>query len=175
MKKKPRSIIRKNNPKAAKTAAKTSKPKAQSNAQRASFPIVAIGASAGGVEASSLLLKNLPANLDMAYVFVHHLSRSYDSQLTEILQRHTSMAVVKVIDGVKIEPNNVYVIPPDRYMSIDDDHLQLRKRSKTDVHAIDYFMNTLATSHQHNAIGVLLSGTAYDGTIGLKSIKLEGG
>jgi two-component system CheB/CheR fusion protein len=175
MKKKSRSVIRKNSPKNAKKVAKTSEPKAQSNAQRGSFPVVAIGASAGGVEASSQLLKSLPANLGMAYVFVHHLSRSYDSHLTEILQRHTPMAVTKVTEGVKVEPNNVYVIPPDRYMSIEDHHLQLRKRSKTDVHAIDYFMNTLATSYQHNAIGVLLSGTAYDGTIGLKSIKLEGG
>jgi two-component system CheB/CheR fusion protein len=175
MKKKQRSVSRKKSPNAAKKITKTSKPKVQLNAHPRPFPIVAIGASAGGVEASSQLLKNLPANLDMAYVFVHHLSRSYDSQLTEILQRQTPMAVIKVTDGVKVEPNNVYVIPPDRYMSIDDDHLQLRKRSKTDVHAIDYFMNTLASSYQHNAIGVLLSGTAYDGTIGLKSIKLEGG
>jgi two-component system CheB/CheR fusion protein len=175
MKKKTPSVKRKKNAKVGKKAAKTSKAKAHPNSHRGSFPMVAIGASAGGVEASSQLLENLPANLGMAYVFVHHLSRSYDSQLTEILQRHTQMDVIKVTDGVKVEPNKVYVIPPDRYMSIDDDQLLLRKRSKTDVHAIDYFMNSLATSYQHNAIGVLLSGTASDGTIGLKSIKLEGG
>jgi two-component system CheB/CheR fusion protein len=175
MKIKPRKVVQKRNKKSAKKATKTSEPKNHATTHRGSFPVVAIGASAGGVEASSQLLKHLPVDLGMAYVFVHHLSRSYDSHLAEILQRHTRMPVIKVSEGVKVEPNNVYVIPPDRYMSIDDHHLELRRRSKTDVHAIDYFMNTLANAYQHNAIGVLLSGTANDGTIGLKSIKLEGG
>jgi two-component system, chemotaxis family, CheB/CheR fusion protein len=142
---------------------------------RQPFPVVGIGASAGGVEASSELLKFLPADLHMAYVFVHHLSPTYDSKLAQILQRKTSMRVHSVTNKMKIEPDHVYVIPPDKYLTIEDGHLTLRNRMKKDVHAIDYFMNSLASVYQHNAIGILLSGTASDGTIGLKSIKLEGG
>jgi two-component system CheB/CheR fusion protein len=139
------------------------------------FPVVCIGASAGGVEASSELLKNLPSDLYMAYVVVHHLSRNYDSKLPQILQRNTSMPVRAATNKMKVEPDHVYVIPPDKYMTIEDGHLLLRKRANKDIHAIDYFMNTLAATYQHNAIGILLSGTASDGTIGLRSIKLEGG
>jgi two-component system, chemotaxis family, CheB/CheR fusion protein len=142
---------------------------------RLTFPIVAIGASAGGVEASTQLLDFLPPGLGMAYIFVHHLSPDYDSHLTDILQRHTSMRVIMVTDRMRVEPDHVYVIPPDQFMIIADGHLFLRKRTKKDVHSIDHFMHTLASVYQHNAIGILLSGTASDGTLGLKEIKLGGG
>jgi two-component system, chemotaxis family, CheB/CheR fusion protein len=139
------------------------------------FPVVAIGASAGGVEASSALLKHLQPDIGMAFIFVHHLSPSYNSQLTRILQRHTKMRVEKVKDQMLIEQNCVYVIPPDNFMGVEGRSLILRKRTKKDKNAIDFFMASFAKSFQHNAIGVLLSGTATDGTLGLKAIKEEGG
>jgi two-component system CheB/CheR fusion protein len=161
--------------KAARKPLKAQPEKKKESLEPLPFPVVAIGASAGGVEASSELLKFLPSDLHMAYVFVHHLSRSYDSQLPDILQRKTSMPVQQVKNKMRIEPDHVYVIPPDKYMTIVDGHLTLRKRTSKEVHAIDYFMNTLASVYQHNAIGILLSGTASDGTLGLKAIKIEGG
>jgi two-component system CheB/CheR fusion protein len=141
------------------------------------FPIVGIGASAGGLEASSELLKHLAPNLGMAYVFVHHLSPKFDSHLTEILQRQTSMPVIKVTNGMKVEPNHIYVIPPDKFMSFHDRHLKLEKKLKSETtrQTIDYFLISLANTCQHNAIGILLSGMVSDGTLGLKAIKEEGG
>jgi two-component system CheB/CheR fusion protein len=140
------------------------------------FPIVGIGASAGGLEASCKLLKHLKADLGMAYVFVHHLAPDYDSHLPEILQRETVMPVMKVTNGIPVLPDNVYVIPPNMTMTLKDGHLILRPR---DIHApynsIDYFLITLATACQHNAVAILLSGTASDGTLGLKAIKEQGG
>jgi two-component system, chemotaxis family, CheB/CheR fusion protein len=142
---------------------------------RPDFPVVAIGASAGGVEASSALLKYLQPDLRMAFIFVHHLSPSYNSQLTRILQRNTKMRVEKVEDRMEIQPNCVYVIPPDNFMAVEERFLTLTKRKKSDKHAIDFFMTSLAKSYQHNAIGILLSGTTSDGALGLKAIKKGGG
>lgn len=140
------------------------------------FPVVAIGASAGGVEASQLLLKHIPDNLGMAYVFVHHLSPSHESHLPEILQRETRMPVHHVTNRLKVEPDAVYAIPSNTVMIIKKDgHLAIRARTKKDVNAIDHFMESLASVYQHSAIGILLSGTASDGTAGLKAIKLQGG
>jgi two-component system CheB/CheR fusion protein len=139
------------------------------------FPVVGIGASAGGVEAASAFLRSLDPNIGMAYVFVHHLSSSSESHLTEILQRETSMPVIKVKDGMKIKPDHVYVIPPKTYMSIAAHQLTLLPRAASDLHPIDFFLNTLASNFQHNAIGIILSGTDADGTLGLKAIKQEGG
>lgn len=142
-----------------------------------SFPIVGIGASAGGLQASSLLLKNLPSNLGLAYVFIHHLSPGYNSQLTEILQRETAMPVKKVKDKMRIEPDHVYVIPPNTFMVITDGHLRLQPRPKGKVPklSIDHFLLSLASVAQQKAVGILLSGTSSDGTLGLRAIKQEGG
>ncbi|HEX8038355.1 MAG TPA: CheR family methyltransferase [Chryseosolibacter sp.] len=141
------------------------------------FPIVGIGASAGGLEASLELLKYTRADLGMAYVFIHHLSPNYKSNLAEIFQRQTPMPVVQVTSGLKLEPNHVYVIPPNTYMSVEDTSLKLVKRTKLDIpyHPIDYFLMSLAEVSDHKGIGVLLSGTATDGTLGLKAIKESGG
>jgi two-component system, chemotaxis family, CheB/CheR fusion protein len=141
------------------------------------FGVVGIGASAGGVEASSEILKHLHPDLGMAYVFIHHLSSKHDSHLAEILQRYTPMPVSKVTEGVKVHPNHVYVIPPDTFMRIQDGHLKLESTARrgSSYNAIDHFLISLAKIYQHNAIGVLLSGTASDGTLGLKEIKESGG
>lgn len=139
--------------------------------------IVGIGASAGGLEAFSSLLTHLDSNLGLAYVFVMHLSPTHKSSLGEILQLKTNMKVNTVRSGMEVKKNNVYVIPPNTSMSIVDGHLELAPRDITanGNFAIDYFMIALASVYKNNSIGVVLSGTATDGTRGLKAIKAEGG
>jgi two-component system, chemotaxis family, CheB/CheR fusion protein len=159
---------------AIKSGSKTAKKRSPVKS-KASFPIVAIGASAGGVEASSELLKNIAVDLGMAYVFIHHLSSTHESHLTEILQRVTSMGVHKATARMKVVANNVYVAPSNTVLSIEDGYLIPRLRTKKDVNAIDHFLVSLANTHQHRTVGILLSGTSSDGTVGLKAIKLQGG
>jgi two-component system, chemotaxis family, CheB/CheR fusion protein len=141
------------------------------------FPIVGFGASAGGIEAFVTVLSHLDPNLGMAYVFVMHLSPTHKSALTEILHTKTTMKVHTVKDGMEVHPNNVYVIPPNTFMSLIDGYLKLAPRSLSTIgnYAVDYFLIALASVYKNNAIGVILSGTATDGTIGLKAIKAEGG
>ncbi|HEV2832511.1 MAG TPA: CheR family methyltransferase [Hanamia sp.] len=158
------------------TRSPDSKKKSDSHPRIKPFPIVGIGASAGGIEAITLLMQNLAANNGMAYVIIQHLSPSYESILPEILERKTKMPVHSVINGIEIEPDSVYVIPPDTNMQILDGHLTLSQREKESVyHPIDEFLTSLATTYQSKAVGIILSGTATDGTLGLKSIKEEGG
>jgi PAS domain S-box-containing protein len=141
------------------------------------FPIVAIGASAGGIEAVTALLKEVSPTNGMAYVIVQHLSPTHQSILPEIFEKKTTMKVHRVKNGIKIEPDNVYVIPPDSTMSVVDGVLTLSQRVKKDgaFHPIDHFFTTLAAVYQNKSIGIVLSGTATDGTGGLKAIKAEGG
>jgi two-component system CheB/CheR fusion protein len=141
------------------------------------FPIVGFGASAGGIEAFTKLLRHLDPNLGMAYVLVMHLSPNHKSALAEIVQATTEMKVQTVKDGMEVMANNVYVIPPNTFMSLIDGHLKLAPRSVTSIgnFAVDYFLTALASIYKNNAIGVILSGTATDGTLGLKAIKAEGG
>ncbi len=142
----------------------------------ASFPIVGVGASAGGLEAFTQLLKALPPDTGMAFVLVQHLAPSHPSALSEILARATKMPVMEVRDEPTVEPNRVYVIPPDRSMIIVGGSLQLLPREGRGAHhPIDQFFRTLAKEQRHRAIGIVLSGTATDGTIGLEEIKAEGG
>lgn len=142
--------------------------------KKVSFPVVGIGASAGGLEALKTLLENLPANTGMAFVIIQHLAPGQVSMLTEILSRSTTMLVHKATQNVKVEPNTVYVIPPDSSMTITGDALQLHPRVQ-DLKGIDSFLTTLAVERKTQAIGVILSGTGADGTEGLKAIKAEGG
>jgi two-component system CheB/CheR fusion protein len=139
-----------------------------------SFPIVGIGASAGGLEALKGLLENLPADTGMSFVVIQHLAPGQVSMLTEILSRSTSMEVHKVTQGIKAKPNTVYVIPPDSSMTITNDTIQLHPRVQ-DLKAIDAFLASLAVGRKTQAIGIILSGTGADGTEGLKAIKAEGG
>jgi len=138
---------------------------------------VAIGASAGGLEACQALLHSLPDNLGMAFVFVPHLDPSRESAYREILARATSMPVIEVEDGTRVAPNHVYVIPRNCEMTIAEGVLHLTQREEPrPVHmTIDIFLRSLAADQRNNAIGVILSGTASDGTIGLAAIKGEGG
>ncbi len=141
------------------------------------FPIVGIGASAGGVKAFTMLLEHLSPNLGMAYVLIMHLSPSHKSSLAEIMQSKTRMKVQTVKDGMEVMADNVYVIPPGTLMSLVDGHLKLAQRSVTSIgnFAVDYFLTALALIYKNNAVGIVLSGTATDGTLGLKAIKAEGG
>jgi len=145
--------------------------------RRALFPIVGVGASAGGLEAFTQLLKTLGSGTEMAYVLVQHLDPSHESALTDLLARATEMPVRQVTDATPVEPNHVYVIPPNVDMTISQGTLRLTPRTETRGHhmPIDRFLRSLAEDQRSNAIGIILSGTASDGTLGLAAIKAEGG
>ena len=139
--------------------------------------VVGVGASAGGLEAFTTLLKSLPENTGMAFVLVQHLDPKHASQLSSILARSTRMPVNEVKEGMAVSPNQVYIIPPNTNMGIANGALHLVARQETGgTHMpVDYFLQSLAQSHESRAIGVILSGTASDGTLGLKAIKECGG
>ena len=140
------------------------------------FPVVGIGASAGGLEAFSKLLEALAHDTGMAFVLVQHLDPSHKSVLAELLARTTSLPVAEITDGLRLEPNRVYVIPPNTSLAIKHGVLQLSPRlTGRDSRPIDDFLRSLASDQGFRAIGVILSGTASDGTLGLEAIQAEGG
>lgn len=140
------------------------------------FPIVGIGASAGGLEAFSDLLENLAPDAGMAFVLIQHLAPEHHSMLSEILSKKTIMPVTEVKDGMKVEANHVYVIPPNTNMAVLHRKLALMPRGEAEPHMpVDYFFRSLASDQGSKAIGIVLSGTASDGALGLKAIKTEGG
>jgi two-component system CheB/CheR fusion protein len=138
---------------------------------------VAIGASAGGIEAFTELMSTLPPDTGMAFVLIQHLDPNHRSLLTDLISKKTSMAAKEVTDGMAIEPNHVYVIPPNATMSISNQNLQLRPRGESRVAQmpIDHFMRALAEDQGNRAIGVILSGTGTDGTLGMAEIQAQGG
>jgi two-component system CheB/CheR fusion protein len=168
---------RRGNQKKASANAANYQPRYSGDSGKSGFPVVGIGASAGGLEAFTSLLKALPSDLDMAFVFVPHLDPSRESAFTQILPRSTSMPVVEVTDGMAVEPKHLYVIPPNRDLTIRDSRLRLdhRDERRSVSTTIDIFFRSLATDQGSNAIGVILSGTGSDGTQGLTAIKGEGG
>ena len=139
--------------------------------------IVAIGASAGGIEAVRELMTYLSADTGMAFVLVQHLDPTHHSILTELLARKTAMPVAEVSDGVTVQPNHVYVIPPNATMSISGQTLQLspREESRGTHMSVDHFMRALAEQKGNRAIGVILSGSGTDGTLGMAEIQGHGG
>jgi two-component system CheB/CheR fusion protein len=141
------------------------------------FPVVGIGASAGGLEAFSHMLAHLPARCGMAFVFVQHLDPVHTSELAELLGRAAHMPVTQVTDGTPIEVNSVYVIPPNANMIMEDGALRLlpRDAQRGPPMPVDHFLLSLAKERGGRAIGVILSGTGTDGTLGLKAVKAEGG
>ena len=143
----------------------------------ASFPIVGIGASAGGLEAFTALLTHLPIDTGMGFVLVQHLDPQHESALTQLLSRATTMPVQEVTDKLAVEANHVYVIPRNTTLGIVGGVLTLRRRPTTRAphRSIDVFLEALAADQRELAIGVILSGTASDGTVGLEAIKAEGG
>jgi len=143
------------------------------------FPVVGIGASAGGLEAFTRLIKTIPADSGMAYVLVQHLDPNHDSVLPELLQKVSVIPVKEIADDMRVEPNHIYVIPSNKMMVANDGVLELTPRVKLPKGKlnlpINLFFESLAEVHQAHAIGVVLSGTGSDGTSGLKAIKDHGG
>jgi two-component system CheB/CheR fusion protein len=141
------------------------------------FPVVAIGASAGGIEAITELLKHLPENIGMAYVYIQHMDPDHESMLPSILGRVTKMPVQEAKEAVLIKPDHLYILPPNRDMELLDGTLKLNLRpTRPQRHLpINQFFTSLAENYKEKAIGILLSGNPPDGTLGLKAIKAEGG
>ena len=144
-----------------------------------SFPVVGIGASAGGLDAFKALLRVISADSGMAYVLVQHLDPTHQSVLPEILQKVTKLPVLEISDEIKVEPNHIYILPSNKMLVANDGVLQLSQRPAKNKEErnmpIDMFFRSLAEVHQAQAIGVVLSGTGTDGTLGLKAIKNNGG
>ncbi len=141
------------------------------------FPVVGIGASAGGLDAFRQLLSHLPIDTGMAFVLIQHLEPNQKSLLSEILSRETTMPVIEVQQGMAVEPNHVYVIPPSTKMVILQGLLHLTPRDKAHGVAmpIDAFFLSLAVDRGSKAIAVVLSGGESDGARGLEAIKEAGG
>ena len=137
----------------------------------------AVVASAGGLEAFSQLLSHLPTNTGMAFVFIQHMLPNGESLLTKILARVTKMLVSQVQNGMLVEPDRVYVIPPNTQMRIFKGVLELSPREKVFGICIpgDAFLISLAADRGNRAIAVVLSGSNKDGTLGLTAIKAVGG
>ncbi len=164
--------------KVAKPAKKSSQPPPGTDLSKAdSFPIAGIGASAGGLEAFKELLSNLPEKTGMAYVLVPHLDPDHQSVLTEILSRFTKIPIAEVMDGMPVDRDHIYVLPPNKTMGISDRKFVLveRQPSHGPHLPIDYFFTALANDQGDQAIGIILSGTASDGTQGCIAVKVAGG
>lgn len=140
------------------------------------FLVVGIGASAGGLDAFKQLISEIPVDSGIAFILVQHLAPSHISILPELLQKITLIPVHEITDNVHVEPNNIYVIPPNKLLTANNGILNLMPRSERHGStSVNLFFTSLAEVHQKKAIGVVLSGTGNDGTAGLKAIKDHGG
>ena len=159
-----------------KPAASTT-PELEGDPEQLSFPIVGIGASAGGLESFSRLLQHIPADTGMAFVFVQHLAPRHASMLASLLSRATAMPVMEAEHGTLVKPNHVYVIPPNTLITLAGAVLELQPRpeERGAPRPIDHFFRSLATQRKTLAIGVILSGADSDGALGLQAVREEGG
>ncbi len=141
------------------------------------FPIVGVGASAGGLDAFKKLFSTMPADSGVAFVLIQHLDPTHESHIAELVGAYTPMPVAQVRDGMRVEVNRVYVIPPNKDLSLHDGRLRLSAPAapRSLRMAVDHFLRSLAEDRHEKAIGVVLSGTGTDGTLGLKEIKTAGG
>ncbi|HYE67083.1 MAG TPA: chemotaxis protein CheB, partial [Anaerovoracaceae bacterium] len=139
--------------------------------------VVAIGASAGGLEAIHEFFDNMPDGANLAFVIIQHLSSDYKSLLVELVSRHTNMKVFEAEDETTVQKNCIYVIPNNKFITIENGKLQLEAKKKTQApnNAVDTFLYSLAKSKKNRAIAVILSGTGTDGTKGIEAIKKNGG
>jgi two-component system CheB/CheR fusion protein len=158
-------------------ASKTSAVSNEGERQDVGFPVIGLGASAGGLEAFEQFFRNMPPDTGMTFVLVSHLDPEHASMLTELLQRVTQMPVVEAADQLRVKPGHVYVIPPNREMAIFHGVLQLSipETPRGQRMPIDLFLRSLAEDQGENSIGVVLSGTGSDGTLGLRAIHGAGG
>ena len=154
-----------------------SKPVKQQVSTSLSFPIVGIGASAGGLEALEQFFPNMPKDSGMAFVVIQHLDPTHVGFLPELLQRKTDMKVTQVTDNLQAKPNHVYVIPPNKSMSVLNGvlHLFVPTEKRGLRLPIDTFFRSLADDQQEKSIGIILSGMGSDGSLGLKAIKEKNG
>ena len=145
--------------------------------KRVDFPVVGLGASAGGLEAFKKFFDALPADSGMAFILIQHLDPTHESMMVDLLASHTSMKVLQATDGMRIERDHVYVIPPRAYLSIQDGALQLSKpRERHGARMpFDFFLRSLAEQYGERAVCAILSGTGADGSLGLKAVKEKGG
>jgi two-component system CheB/CheR fusion protein len=152
------------------------KPK-DAHARKGSFPVVAIGASAGGLEAYKEFFRALPSDTGMAFVLIQHLDPSHESMLTEIIAKITTMPVEEVRTGTLVRSNHIYVIPPNALMTLAGGVFRLSPRGKVagQYLAVNFFMRSLAQERKSGAIAIVLSGTGADGTAGMEDVKAEGG
>lgn len=153
-------------------------PAASDAVPSSSFPVVGIGASAGGLEAIELFLRNVPKKSGMAFVIVQHLDPTREDMLVDILKRFTDMNVLQIQDRLKVEPNSVYIIPPNADLTLESGSLRLHERSAglQGLHLpIDSFFRSIAADKQEQSIGVILSGMGSDGVLGLRAMKEKGG
>lgn len=143
------------------------------------FFVVGIGASAGGLRALEEFFENMPTDSGAAFVVIQHLSPDFKSLMKELLERRTRMAIYRVTDGMPIEPNSIYLIPPGKNLVVNDRKLGLLEQEDRNRHGlnfpIDIFFESLARNYVERAIGVILSGTGSDGTNGLRAINEAGG
>lgn len=142
----------------------------------ANFPVVGIGASSGGLDAFTKLLKAFPVDTGMALVIIQHLDPTHTSFLRDTLAKATTMPVHEIVHGLKLEPNHVYVLPSHVDLEVNDCELHIIPRSTTILHLpINTFFKSIARTCEKRAIGVILSGNGNDGTDGLRAIKNAGG
>jgi len=141
------------------------------------FTVVGIGASAGGLDACTRLVAALPDKNGMAFVLVQHLDPSHESMMVDLLAKHTSMTVLQAIDGMPVEQDHLYVIPPGTYLSVGEGSLHLSEPSAPHGARLpfDFFLHSLAEAYATRAVGVVLSGTGADGSLGMTAVKARGG
>jgi len=151
--------------------------KKKSSSKHASFPIVGIGASAGGLETLEAFFSNMPPEADIAFVIIQHLSPNFKSIMASLLAKHTRMTVSEIEDGTALKPNCVYLNPPNKNVAVFNRTLHLMEPVKSNAinMPIDFFFRSLSEDQKEKAIGIIVSGTASDGTLGIKAIKGEGG
>src|SRR3954469_24169078 len=140
-------------------------------------PVVGLGGSAGSIPALQEFFEKMPAQSGLAFIVVIHLSAEHESILSDVLGRSTRMPVVQAVDGRKIEPDHVYVIPPGKHLGLSDGHVWLAPMEAEAGKrvAVDIFFRTLADTHGPHGMAVVLSGADGDGALGIKRIKERGG
>ena len=158
---------------------KTSNPEsvAAKTPQPDNFLIAGIGASAGGIQALKEFFENVPADSGVAYVVILHLTPDHDGRLASVLQTTALIPVMQITKRVKVEPNQVYVVPPNQHLEMLDGHITVEPNTSVEERRapVDIFFRNLAENHQARAIAVVLSGTGADGSMGIKRVKEKGG
>ncbi|WP_051204889.1 chemotaxis protein CheB [Butyrivibrio sp. VCD2006] len=138
--------------------------------------VVGIGASAGGLEALQQFLTFLPSNTGMAFVIIQHLAPNHKSMLVDILGKYNSMPITEIEDGMLVERNHIYMIPPKYNVEIHNNVLNLKEQNSQEIsHPIDIFFRSLANAYENRSVAVILSGTGSDGTNGIRAIKEQNG